>query len=47
MTSAYKIDQKFIINTEQICNINISGYEDVDEITIDEINPRYQSFDYA
>ena len=47
VTSAYKIDQKFIINTEQICNINISGYEDVDEITIDEINPRYQSFDYA
>ena len=47
VTSAYKIDQKFIINTEQICNINISGYESVDEITLAEINPQYQSFDYA
>lgn len=46
-TSAFKIDQKFVINSEQLCNINISGYESVDEITLAEINPQYQSFNSA
>lgn len=44
VVSAFKIAQPYIINNQQICNIDISGYEDVDEITVEEINPQYQSF---
>ena len=43
-TSAYKIVQTYPVNNDQICNLDISGYEDVKEVSVDEINPQYQSF---
>ena len=39
---AYKIDQKFLVNNSLICQVFITGNETKKEITVDEINPRYQ-----
>ena len=39
---AYKIDKKFIVNNSLICQIYITGGEPVNEITVEEINPKYQ-----
>lgn len=41
VTQAYKINQKFLVNNTLKCNIIITGYEDIQEISIDEINPTY------
>lgn len=43
--SAYKINQKFIVNNLLNCDIVITGYEDITQISIEEINPQYQLFD--
>lgn len=42
VVKAYKIEQKFIVNSSKICNIFITGNEEVTEITTTEINPKYQ-----
>ncbi len=42
VTSAYKLDQKFIIGMGNKCDIKITGYEDKTEITTSEINLQYQ-----
>jgi hypothetical protein len=36
--SAKKIDKKFLINNSGICNILVTGDEDVIEVTLEEIN---------
>lgn len=38
---AYKINQKFLVNNALKCNIIITGYEDSEEISVEEINPMY------
>lgn len=43
-TNAYKIDQKYIVNTAQQCKINITGYEQVVEVPMEDINLQYQVF---
>ena len=40
--SAYRIDQKYVVNNLLKCNILVTGYEDITEITLEEINPQYQ-----
>lgn len=40
-TTAYKINQKYVINTSSICSVKILGFEDVQQISIDEINLTY------
>lgn len=47
VTSAYKINQKYIINSANSCSIKVTGYETIDEITNEEINPIYQVVDSA
>ena len=42
---AYRIEQKFLVNNLLTCDITITGYEDVTEISVDEINPFYQIAD--
>lgn len=41
-TSAYKINQKYIINSANICQVKVTGFEDTTEISLDEINLSYQ-----
>ena len=38
----FKIEQKFLVNSSNICSIFITGNEEVSEITATEINPKYQ-----
>ena len=40
-TSAYKIEQKYIINESGICDIIITGLEEKTEIPISDVNPMY------
>lgn len=42
VVKAYKIDQKFLVNSSNVCSIFITGNEEVTEITATEINPKYQ-----
>lgn len=42
IVKAYKIDQKFLVNSSNVCSIFITGNEEVNEITTTEINLRYQ-----
>lgn len=42
VVTAYKINQKFLVNNSLICQIYITGSEDSSEITLDEINTKYQ-----
>ncbi len=39
---AYKIEQKFLVNSANMCQIKISGFEDKTEISVDQINLAYQ-----
>ena len=39
--SAYRINQRYIINTTSTCSVKIMGFEDITEISIDEINLTY------
>ena len=41
-TTAYQINQKYLVNASSYCEIVISGYEDVTEVTLQDINPMYQ-----
>lgn len=41
-TTAYKINQKFLINSANMCQVKITGFEDNIEISLDEINLSYQ-----
>lgn len=41
-TRACKIEQKYLINNANMCNVLITGYENVTEVTLEEINPNYQ-----
>ena len=43
--SAFKINQKFLVNNMLNCDITITGYEDVTQIDVSEINPMYQIAD--
>ena len=43
--SAFKINQKFLVNNLLNCDITITGYEDVTQIDVSEINPMYQIAD--
>lgn len=43
--SAYKINQKFLVNNLLNCEITVTGYEDVTEIPLEDINPMYQIAD--
>ena len=45
VVSAYKIDQKFLVNNALVCQIHITGNEPITEITVDEINTLYQIAD--
>lgn len=40
--SAYKIEQKFLVNNSSLSDIFITGNEETTEISIDQINPYYQ-----
>ena len=42
VVTAHKINQKFLVNNSLICQIYITGSEDSSEITLDEINTKYQ-----
>ena len=44
VTSAYRIEQKFIVNTAQQCKINITGLEQITEVPLSDINLQYQTF---
>ena len=44
-TSAFKINQKFLVNNSFVSMIYITGDEDTSEISIDEINTQYQISD--
>lgn len=41
-TIAYKVNQRFLINNANICNVLITGFEDTTQIDMSEINPNYQ-----
>lgn len=43
--SAYKINQKFLVNNLLNCEITVTGYEDVTQIPLEDINPMYQIAD--
>ena len=43
--SAFKINRKFLVNNMLNCDITITGYEDVTQIDVSEINPMYQIVD--
>lgn len=38
-TTAYKINQKYLVNESLVCQIYITGNEEVEEISVDDINP--------
>ena len=42
---ARRIDQKFLVDNDLKCSIVITGYEDVTDITLSDINPAYQVAD--
>lgn len=44
-TQAYKIEQKFLVNNLSNCEITITGYEDITQIPLEDINPMYQIAD--
>lgn len=46
ITTAHYIDSKYIINSETL-DLNITGFENIIDISIDEINPQYQLVDSA
>ena len=41
IVNAYKINQKFLVNNVQRCEIQITGNEDQSQITLDELNFKY------
>ena len=41
-TIAYKINQKYLINSANMCQVKVTGFEDNMEISLDEINLSYQ-----
>ena len=41
IVKAYKVNQKFLVTNELICNIVLTGYEDTTEISVDELNLTY------
>ena len=44
-TAAYKINQKYLINSSNISSIKVTGFEEVTEIPLTDINLQYQIFD--
>lgn len=42
VVKAYKIRQKYLVNNSLVCQIYITGSEEVDEIPLSDINPFYQ-----
>lgn len=42
VVSAYKIDQRYLINNANICNVLVTGFENTTQVDISEINPNYQ-----
>lgn len=42
VVSAFKVDQKFLVNSAKMCQIKITGFEHVTEIPIYSINNDYQ-----
>ncbi len=42
VTSAFKIEQKYVVNSQDRCLINITGFEQTTEIPIENINMQYQ-----
>lgn len=45
VTEYCKIDKKFIVNNADCCNILITGFEDVDPVTVSDINLHYNVVD--
>ena len=43
--STFRIEQKFLVNNLLNCEITITGYEDITEVTTSDINPMYQLAD--
>ena len=43
-TAAYKINQKYLINSSNISSIKVTGFEEVTEIPLTDINLQYQIF---
>lgn len=46
-TAAFKIDSKYIVDSKNKCNITITGFENVIEVPLSEINLRYEICDTA
>ena len=42
--SAFKIEQKYLINTANVCQLKITGFEETTEIPLTDINLQYQIF---
>lgn len=42
VTKAYKIKQKYLVNNSLVCQVYITGNEEVEEIPLSDINPFYQ-----
>lgn len=42
VTRAYKIKQKYLVNNSLVCQVYITGNEEVEEIPLSDINPFYQ-----
>lgn len=40
--TAYKVNQKFLVNNSLVCQVYITGNEDTTEITTSELNNKYQ-----
>ena len=38
---AHKIDKKFLVNNARICNISITGFENITDVSISDINIQY------
>lgn len=45
VTEYCKIDKKFIVNNADCCNILITGFEDVENVTVSDINLQYNVVD--
>lgn len=44
-TTAYKLDQRYVITTANYCSVKITGYEETTEIPLTDINPQYHLAD--
>jgi len=47
ITQYVKIDKNFLVNNVAVCTCNITGFENIIEVTAEDINPFYNIVDSA